>query len=62
MDAILPDNTAGVTKKKKKKRKRIQSCWLPKPLSHFFSFFFFKLWKYDNTITGDLENIEQGYI
>ena len=26
----------------------------------FFSFLFFKLWKY-NTFTGDLENTEQGY-
>ena len=26
------------------------------------SFLFFKLWKYDNTFTGDLENTEQGYI
>ena len=23
---------------------------------------FFKLWKYDNTFTGDLENTEQRYI
>ena len=23
---------------------------------------FFKLWKYDNTSMGDLENIEQSYI
>ena len=30
---------------------------------HLFSCFnFFKLWKYDNTYTGDLENTEQGYI
>ena len=28
----------------------------------FFLFLFFKLWKYDNTFTGDLENIEQSYI
>ena len=28
----------------------------------FFSFLFFKLWQYDNTFTGDLENIEQSYI
>ena len=30
----------------------------------FFSFLslFFKLWKYDNTFTGDLENTEQNYI
>ena len=27
-----------------------------------FSFVFFKLWKYDNTFTGDLENTEQSYI
>ena len=27
-----------------------------------FSFFFFKLWKWDNTFTGYLENIEQSYI
>ena len=26
------------------------------------SFNFFKLWKYDNTATGDLDNTEQGYI
>ena len=25
-------------------------------------FLFSKLWKYDNTFTGDLENTEQGYI
>ena len=25
-------------------------------------FFFFKLWQYDNTFTGDLENTEQNYI
>ena len=25
-------------------------------------FYFFKLWKYDNTFTGDLEDTEQGYI
>ena len=27
-----------------------------------FSSFFFKLWKYDNTFTGDPENIEKSYI
>ena len=27
-----------------------------------FSFLFFKLWKYDDTFTGDLENIEQSFI
>ena len=27
-----------------------------------FSFLFFKLWKYDNTFTGDLEDTEQSYI
>ena len=26
------------------------------------SFLIFKLWKYDNTFTGDLENTEQSYI
>ena len=26
------------------------------------SFLFFKLWTYDNTFTGELENTEQGYI
>ena len=32
-------------------------------IDKFFSFFlFFKLWKYDNSLTGDLENTEQGYI
>ena len=30
--------------------------------SVFFSFSFFKLWKYDKTLIGDLENIEQSYI
>lgn len=24
--------------------------------------FFFKLWKHDNGLTGDLENAEQGYM
>ena len=28
----------------------------------FFLFLFFKLWQYDNTFTGDLENTEQNYI
>ena len=28
----------------------------------FLSFLFFKLWMYDNTFTGDLENTEQDYI
>ena len=28
----------------------------------FFNFNFFKLWKYDNSFTGNLENTEQGYI
>ena len=28
----------------------------------FFNFYFFKLWKYDNTFTGDLENTEQSYL
>ena len=28
----------------------------------FLIFLFFKLWKYVNTFTGDLENIEQSYI
>ena len=27
-----------------------------------FIFEFLKLWKYDNTFTGKLENAEQGYI
>ena len=27
----------------------------------FFSFFFFILWKYNNTFIGDLENAEQSY-
>ena len=27
---------------------------------HFFFNIFFKLWKYDNTFMGDLENTEQG--
>ena len=27
-----------------------------------FSFLFFKLWKYDNTFTGDLEDTEQSYM
>ena len=27
-----------------------------------FSFLFFKLWKYDNTFTGDLEDTEQSYV
>ena len=27
-----------------------------------FPFIFFKLWKHDNTITRDLENMEQNYI
>ena len=32
-------------------------------LSFFLlSFLFFKLGKYDNTFTGDLEDTEQGYI
>jgi len=31
-----------------------------KELKNFF--LFFKLWKYDNTFIGDLENTEQGYI
>ena len=31
-------------------------------LSFFLSFFCFKLWKYDNTFTEDVENIEQSYI
>ena len=44
--------------------------WQPTPYSFFFFFFkdgynfflFFKLWKYDNTFTGDLENAAQSYI
>ena len=28
----------------------------------YFFYLFFKLWKYDNTSTGDLENAEQSYI
>ena len=28
----------------------------------FFKFLGFKLWKYGNTFTGDLENTEQSYI
>ena len=28
----------------------------------FLSFLFFKLWKHDNTSTGELEKAEQGYI
>ena len=31
-------------------------------LLYLFSFFFFKLWKYDNTFTGDLENTEQRHV
>ena len=27
-----------------------------------FYFLFFELWKYDNTVIGDLENTEQSYI
>ena len=35
------------------------SLWAP----FFYSFFFFfKLWKYENTFTGNLENTEQSYI
>ena len=30
--------------------------------SDFFSILFFKLWKYDNTFAGDLENTGKGYI
>ena len=26
------------------------------------NFYFFKLWKYDNTLTGDLKNTGQSYI
>ena len=33
----------------------LKDCFLP-PL------IFFKLWKYDSTLTGDLENTEQSYI
>ena len=29
---------------------------------HFKIFKYFKLWKYDNTFTGDLENTEQSYV
>ena len=32
-----------------------------KSCSLFFSFLFFKLWKYDNAFTEDLENTEQSY-
>ena len=28
----------------------------------FYLSIFLKLWKYDNTFTGDLENVEQSYI
>ena len=36
---------------------------LPSLLTIFFFFFlFFKLCKYNNTFTGDLENTEQSYI
>ena len=31
-------------------------------LFFFFPFLFFKLWKYDNTFTADLENTEHSYI
>ena len=30
--------------------------------NHFSFFLFFKLWKYDNTFIGDLENTEHSYI
>ena len=28
----------------------------------FFNVYLFKLWKYDNTFIGDLENTEQGHL
>ena len=32
--------------------------WISSTCLYLFLFYFFKLWKYDNTITGDLENTE----
>ena len=50
-------NTIHSFKKEKAKswQFQIRKCF-------FFSFLVFKLWKYDKTLIGDLENVEQSYI
>ena len=48
MDAILPDNTAGVTKKKKRKEKGYN---LADYQNHYLIFFLFSFLNYESMIT-----------
>ena len=49
MDAILPDNTAGVTKKKKKRKEKGYN--LADYQNHYLIFFLFSFLNYESMIT-----------